>query len=91
MLDRLGDKRHFRNALSNLSNCPEGFFFLRDNFIRSHALHCVAGWLVSLGDRHADNLLVSSATGESVAIDFGYAFGATAFLPIPELAPFRYR
>ena len=56
---------------------------------RSHALHCAVGWLLSLGDRHADNLLVSTVTGESIAIDFGYAFGVTAFLPVPELPPFR--
>ncbi len=88
-LEISGSTETFSDSIKRLSNCPDGFYFLRDNFVRSHALHSIVGWLVSLGDRHADNLLVSTATGDSVAIDFGYAFGATAFLPVPELLPFR--
>ncbi len=83
------ERGRLRVSLTELSNCPEGFYFLRDNFIRSHSLHSLVGWLVSLGDRHAENLLVSLITGESIAIDFGHAFGTSAFLPVPELMPFR--
>ena len=79
-----------RSNFEKLSISSEGFFFLRDNFIRSHATHCVLGWLLGIGDRHADNLLVSTVTGESIPIDFGYAFGAAFFLPVIELTPFRY-
>ena len=89
-LSRREDNAKLRTSLARMSNCAEGFCFLRDNFLRSHALHSAVGWLMSIGDRHAQNCLVSTVTGESIAIDFGYAFGATAFLPIPELVPFRY-
>ena len=82
------DNAKLKTSLVRMSNCPEGFCFLRDNFLRSHALHSAVGWIMSIGDRHAQNCLVSSVTGESIAIDFGYSFGATAFLPIPELVPF---
>ena len=78
-----------RTSFVQLSNCPEGFHFLRDNFVRSHAVHSLVGWLITLGDRHAENLLVSTVTGQSIPIDFGYAFGASAFLAVPELIPFR--
>eukprot|EP00095_Tigriopus_kingsejongensis_P004282 maker-scaffold2020_size22516-snap-gene-0.4 protein:Tk04282 transcript:maker-scaffold2020_size22516-snap-gene-0.4-mRNA-1 annotation:"dna-dependent protein kinase catalytic subunit-like" len=83
------DNGVFKRSLEELSVSPEGFYFLRDNFIRSHATHSVVSWLLSIGDRHAENLLVSQITGESIPIDFGFAFGATAYLPIVELAPFR--
>lgn len=84
------DLHVMHRSFLRLTTSPEGYFFFRDNFLRSHALHCVVGWIMSIGDRHADNLLVSYNTGESIPIDFGYSFGATAFLPIPELSPFRY-
>lgn len=83
------DHSIFSQSLRELSISPEGFFFMRDNFIRTHATHSVVGWLLSIGDRHADNLLISKITGESIPIDFGYAFGVTAHLPIIELVPFR--
>ena len=38
----------------------------------------------------ADNMLLSFKTGKSIAIDFGYSFGSTYSLPIPEIAPFRF-
>ena len=84
------DLHILHRSFLRLTTSPEGYFFFRDNFLRSHALHCVVGWIMSIGDRHADNLLISYNTGESIPIDFGYSFGATAFLPIPELSPFRY-
>jgi DNA-dependent protein kinase catalytic subunit len=83
------DSNALRRGLLARSHSPQGFFFLRDNFSRSHGVHSAVGWLLSLGDRHADNLLVSTVTGRSIPIDFGYSFGATAFLAIPELPPFR--
>ena len=45
---------------------------------------------MSIGDRHADNSLISKRTGEEISIDFGHAFGSAFFLPIPELLPFRF-
>lgn len=50
---------------------------------------CLVGYLLGVGDRHLDNLLVDLRTGEVIAIDFGYSFGQGLHLPIPELMPFR--
>ena len=85
----VSDKNQLKKSLLSMSSTAEGFFFLRDNFIRTHAVHSVVGWLLSLADRHADNLLISKVTADSIPIDFGQAFGYTAFLPCPELPPFR--
>ena len=41
---------------------------------------------MGIGDRHLQNMLVSLATGKSIAIDFGYSFGSAFSLPIPEIA-----
>ena len=68
-----------------MSSSPEGFFYLRNNFLSSHGTSSLVSWIMSIGDRHADNLLISKVSGESIPIDFGHAFGSAFFLPIPEL------
>ena len=50
----------------------------------------MATYLLGVGDRHLDNLLLDKCSGAVVPIDFGHAFGsATQLLPTPELMPFR--
>jgi phosphatidylinositol kinase/protein kinase (PI-3 family) len=77
-----------KKSFQKMSSCPEGFFHIRNNFVVSHATSSLVCWILSIGDRHADNLLVSKVSGESIQIDFGYAFGSALFLPIPELGNF---
>ena len=46
--------------------------------------------ILGIGDRHLDNLLVDTKTGQIVPIDFGICFGMSAsLLGVPELIPFR--
>lgn len=48
------------------------------------------GYILGLGDRHLDNLLLDEGTGGIVQIDFGICFGmGTSVLHVPELLPFR--
>ena len=77
--------QELKQSFQKLSSSPEGFFFLRNNFLVSHGTSSVVSWIMSIGDRHADNLLISKISGESIQIDFGHAFGSACFLPIPEL------
>ena len=37
---------------------------------KSAAVSSMAGWLLGIGDRHLDNILLDQATGELVHIDF---------------------
>ena len=47
------------------------------------------GWLLGLGDRHLDNILLDSSTGELVHIDFNIVFEQGLRLRVPEIVPFR--
>jgi DNA-dependent protein kinase catalytic subunit len=63
---------------------------LRSEFAKSLAVSSLFGYLLGLGDRHLENLLLDSQTGAVVQIDFGVCFGiGSSLLPVPELIPFR--
>eukprot|EP01061_Rhynchopus_euleeides_P018518 TRINITY_DN30658_c0_g1_i1.p1 TRINITY_DN30658_c0_g1~~TRINITY_DN30658_c0_g1_i1.p1 ORF type:complete len:817 (+),score=321.73 TRINITY_DN30658_c0_g1_i1:209-2452(+) len=61
----------------------------RTAYIRSTAAASIVGYLIGLGDRHAQNILLDTTTGEVVHIDLGVAFERGKLLPVPELVPFR--
>ncbi|KAJ2263202.1 Serine/threonine-protein kinase tel1 [Coemansia sp. RSA 376] len=67
----------------------QGWFEHRETYIRSAAVSSIAGWVLGIGDRHLQNILVDKATAELVHIDLGIAFDMGKLLPIPELIPFR--
>jgi ataxia telangiectasia mutated family protein len=47
------------------------------------------GYLFGIGDRHFNNILIDTETGELVHIDLGIAFEQGKAMAIPELVPFR--
>lgn len=59
-------------------------------FFRSLVANSVVGYIVGIGDRHLDNILLDYRTLSLVSIDFGYSLGAAVRLAIPELVPFRF-
>ena len=69
---------------------PEAFLAARRVFAASLAASSISGWIVGLGDRHCENILLDVAHGSLIHVDFGYAFGTgTSTLSIPEIVPFR--
>ncbi|KFD63307.1 hypothetical protein M514_07236, partial [Trichuris suis] len=58
-------------------------------FIRSAAVASMVGYVVGLGDRHLDNLLINFDTGEMVNIDYNLCFDRGKHLRVPETVPFR--
>lgn len=47
------------------------------------------GYIVGLGDRHSNNILIDKKTAELIHIDLGVAFEQGKILQVPELVPFR--
>ena len=58
-------------------------------FTRSLALMSMVGYIIGLGDRHLENILIESATGTIVHVDFNLIFNKGEFLDTPEVVPFR--
>lgn len=58
-------------------------------FIRSCAAISIAGYIIGLGDRHPENILLDYETGEVIHIDLNICFELGKNLSIPEKVPFR--
>ena len=59
------------------------------NFIKSTAIWSMIGYIIGLGDRHGDNILIHAHTGEVTHVDFDCIFEKGAKLRVPEIVPFR--
>jgi DNA-binding transcriptional regulator YhcF (GntR family) len=82
---------HFlRSYLLSMCSGPEAYLTLRSEFSKTLAVSSIFGYILGLGDRHLENLLLDNNTGGIVQIDFGICFGmGSSMLPVPELLPFR--
>ena len=49
----------------------------------------MVGYVLGLGDRHLDNVLIDIGTGEIVHIDYNVCFEKGLKLRVPETVPFR--
>ncbi|XP_076001414.1 serine-protein kinase ATM isoform X2 [Genypterus blacodes] len=58
-------------------------------YTHSVATSSIVGYIVGLGDRHIQNILIDEQTAELVHIDLGVAFEQGKVLPTPETVPFR--
>ncbi|KAG0239164.1 Serine/threonine-protein kinase smg1 [Actinomortierella wolfii] len=59
------------------------------NFARSTAVMSMIGYVIGLGDRHLDNILIDFRNGDLVHIDYNVCFEKGKRLRIPEVVPFR--
>lgn len=55
----------------------------------SVAVMSVIGYVIGLGDRHLDNILIELGSGEVVHIDYNVCFEKGKTLRVPEGVPFR--
>ncbi|KAI6862737.1 hypothetical protein KC338_g6141 [Hortaea werneckii] len=68
---------------------PDVWFEKRTAYTRTTATISILGYVLGLGDRHIQNILLDEKSGEAVHIDLGVAFEAGRVLPVPETVPFR--
>ena len=50
----------------------------------------MVGHIIGLGDRHGENILIDTVSGECVHVDFDCLFDKGLLLGRPEVVPFRY-
>lgn len=68
---------------------PDEWYACRLRYTKGVVTTSIVGYLLGLGDRHLNNILIDKITGEPIHIDLGVAFDQGKLLPIPELVPFR--
>jgi len=75
--------------LEYFSSSMEAWYTARMSYTRSCAVNSIVGHILGIGDRHTQNILVHTKTGEIVHIDFGIVFEQGKALTTPETVPFR--
>lgn len=73
-------KPAFRHYFFDRSSTAPDWFQRRLAYTRSVAASSIAGFVVGLGDRHTNNILVLERTGEVVHIDLGIVFDQVPIL-----------
>lgn len=68
---------------------PSDWFEAKLQYTRSVAVTSMIGYILGLGDRHTQNILIDQTTAELVHIDLGVAFDQGKLLKTPEIVPFR--
>lgn len=58
-------------------------------YIKSVGVMSIIGYIIGLGDRHLDNILLDENTFEVIHIDYNISFEKGKELRIPEVVPFR--
>ncbi|VEN56457.1 unnamed protein product, partial [Callosobruchus maculatus] len=61
----------------------------RTAYIRTTAVMSMAGYILGLGDRHGENILLDSTCGDVVHVDFNCLFNKGEKFDWPERVPFR--
>lgn len=79
----------FHNFFYEKFKNPGEHFERRLTYTISVAVSSMIGYILGIGDRHVQNILVDLKTAELIHIDFGVAFEQGKILPHPELIPFR--
>ncbi|XP_041987435.1 serine/threonine-protein kinase SMG1 [Aricia agestis] len=68
---------------------PEQWWQMTRRYSYSVAVMSMIGYIIGLGDRHLDNVLVDLTSGEVVHIDYNVCFEKGKTLRVPEKVPFR--
>lgn len=79
-----------QNTLLHYSENSEHWLKRRTSYTATLALTSFAGYILGLGDRHCDNIMIDNTSAKLVHIDFGECFEETFHRKVmPERVPFR--
>ena len=76
---------HFRQIWQE----PRVWYQNRRRFSESLGTMSIVGYVLGLGDRHLENLMINESNGEILHVDFNSLFYHGSMLPVPEIVPFR--
>ncbi|KAK4874732.1 hypothetical protein RN001_014092 [Aquatica leii] len=79
----------FHKFFENSFVQPAVWYERRRAYTHSVATTSMCGYILGLGDRHVNNILIDKSSAEVVHIDFGIAFEQGLVLPTAETVPFR--
>ena len=68
---------------------PTAWYNSRLAYARTAAVMSMVGFVIGLGDRHGENILFDSVTGDTVHVDFNCLFNKGEYFQTPEKVPFR--
>ncbi|CCL98247.1 uncharacterized protein FIBRA_00241 [Fibroporia radiculosa] len=68
---------------------PTAWLASRMAYSRTAAVMSMVGFILGLGDRHCENILLDTMNGDVVHVDFNCLFEKGKTLETPELVPFR--
>lgn len=68
---------------------PTTWYVSRLAFVQTAAVMSMIGFVIGLGDRHGENILFDSVTGDTVHVDFNCLFNKGEMFATPEKVPFR--
>ncbi|KAF5387623.1 hypothetical protein D9615_000714 [Tricholomella constricta] len=68
---------------------PTAWLASRMSYGRTAAVMSMVGFILGLGDRHCENILLDSISGDVVHVDFNCLFEKGKTLETPERVPFR--
>eukprot|EP00511_Aplanochytrium_stocchinoi_P005548 CAMPEP_0204824758 /NCGR_PEP_ID=MMETSP1346-20131115/2752_1 /ASSEMBLY_ACC=CAM_ASM_000771 /TAXON_ID=215587 /ORGANISM="Aplanochytrium stocchinoi, Strain GSBS06" /LENGTH=472 /DNA_ID=CAMNT_0051952089 /DNA_START=1 /DNA_END=1419 /DNA_ORIENTATION=- len=79
----------FHHFFFEMFHDPAIWYQRRLSYTRSVAVNSIVGYIMGIGDRHTQNILIDKLSAELIHIDFGITFEQGKTLRIPELVPFR--
>ncbi|KAG4077877.1 hypothetical protein HA402_013811 [Bradysia odoriphaga] len=79
----------FRDWFVEKFTTPHNWYQARSSFIRTTAVMSMVGYILGLGDRHGENILLDATNGDIIHVDFNCLFNRGEQFEYPELVPFR--
>lgn len=73
----------------NSFSTPQSWYQAKTAYIRTLAVMSTVGFILGLGDRHGENILLDKSTGDAVHVDFNCLFNLGETYQYAEKVPFR--